>query len=535
VTETFRAPDASLGGVRPLIEQSLSRSVRHVAGLDGLRALSIAAVVAYHADVAQTPGGFIGVEVFFALSGYLIASSLMSELERHGRIDIGRYVTRRARRLVPALLAMLSVVTLAVVVGFPDEIDHLRRGLIGALTGSSNWVDIVAGTSYFSELGRGPVLRHLWSFAVEVQAYVVLPVLLWGLWRATGRHRRLTSATLAGLGALSYGWQALMAHGAIDSSRAYFGTDTRIGAVLLGAALAAWPRSQWRHRWVPELVGVGALMVLGYGVATIDGGDPSLYQGVMAAYCVAGVVAIWACGASQSMRTNWVLANPVLSWMGTRSYGIYLWHWPIFVLTRPIAGVAFSPVGLAWRLGVTALIAELSHRFVEARWLRPAEPMIKPQPSSRHWLPVGQLQMGASLGLVAALAVGVVTARPGRDEVSDRLNALGAQPSFGGGSAVRPAVLPALPLPVDGPTPTTAELGDDVPATVGASDVGTGTPSSIVSSDVDVSAQQSPVAGGEDPAPVASTPALVPTITLIGDSVMLAASDELKEAHQCSR
>jgi peptidoglycan/LPS O-acetylase OafA/YrhL len=152
--------------------------ITHVAALDGVRALAIAVVIAYHADLVAFPGGFLGVETFFVLSGFLVSASLIAELERHGRIHIGRYFIRRVRRLAPALVTMLGSFAVVVLVGFPDQLSHLRRGSIGALTGSGNWLELTSG-DYFATFGRGPVFRHLWSFAVEVQAYAILPISVW--------------------------------------------------------------------------------------------------------------------------------------------------------------------------------------------------------------------------------------------------------------------------------------------------------------------------------------------------------------------
>ncbi len=204
----------------------------HVGSLDGMRALAIAAVIAYHADFAAVPGGFLGVECFFVLSGFLVTRALLAELGRNGRISLRSFARRRARRLAPGLFVMLATVSAVVVLSFPDQVSHLRRGAVGALTGTSNWLELTNG-DYFATFGRGPVLRHLWSFAVELQAYAILPCLLSLIWVRTKRHADVAIAlglfTLAG-----YGWQAYVAIRHPGTSRPYFGTDSRIAAVFAG-------------------------------------------------------------------------------------------------------------------------------------------------------------------------------------------------------------------------------------------------------------------------------------------------------------
>src|SRR5439155_22505891 len=198
--------------------------------IDGLRALAVAAVVLYHADVSWLPAGFLGVDVFFAISGYLICGLLLAEWDRNGRISLRRFWARRARRLLPAVGALLVGVTVAAIVVAPDAVDRLRGDIPAAVGYVSNWWQIARGQSYFELFGRPPLLRHLWSLAVEEQFYVALPlVFLWLSRRGPlPTARRMAAYAMAGAVASSVLMQVLWRSG--DPSRAWYGTDTRASA-----------------------------------------------------------------------------------------------------------------------------------------------------------------------------------------------------------------------------------------------------------------------------------------------------------------
>ena len=171
--------------------------MRYVPGLDGLRALSVSAVLLYHADVTWMPGGFLGVDVFFAISGYLITSLLLAEFRNHGGVNVGRFYLRRARRLLPALFLVLAAVSLFSVIFLPDEVRSLRGDVVAALGYATNWWQIFQHQSYVAAQGRPPLLRHLWSLAVEEQFYLIWPLLLVGMLRIwKGRRTPMLLATL---------------------------------------------------------------------------------------------------------------------------------------------------------------------------------------------------------------------------------------------------------------------------------------------------------------------------------------------------
>jgi peptidoglycan/LPS O-acetylase OafA/YrhL len=337
----------------------------YLTGLDGLRALAVAAVLLYHAGLLA--GGFLGVEVFFVISGYLITSLLIREWQLNDSIDIRAFWIRRARRLVPASVLTI-VVTLAVaVVALPDEVASLRGAAAAALLSVSNWYAIFNQQSYFESVGRPPLLRHYWSLAIEAQFYLVWPIaLVFGLSRF--RQRYVLVATLL-IALASAVWMAVLHQPDGDPSRVYYGTDTRASGLLLGAALAlAAPR--WRSRGL-TIDGAGALALGGLAFLCLKLGeyDPFLYSGGFALVGLLSLVTIAAAVHPEGHFGRRVLEWAPLRWLGVRSYGIYLWHWPVFMLTRPGLDVPLDGWPLfILRLTLVLLLADFSFRCVEKPW-----------------------------------------------------------------------------------------------------------------------------------------------------------------------
>ncbi len=492
---------------------------------DGLRALAIAAVIGYHADIVWLPGGFLGVEVFFVLSGYLIGGTLFTELERSGRVQLTSYLSRRVRRLAPALLTMLGVTAAVVLLRFPDQVGHLRRGAIGGVTGSGNWLDLYFAGDYFAQFGRGPILRHLWSFSVEVQAYLLLPILIPAIWRIAEKSRALAATLLGGLGLMAYIWQAIVALHPNGAPRAYFGTDTRIGAILFGAALAAvQPERFTRYvrRQPTALIGFLCLVGLGFAAVRVDGTDANLYQGILAATAALTVLVIAASSGTQTSSLSRVLSAPPLRWIGTRSYGLYLWHWPIFVFTRPIAGVPMSWLGFVARVAAASLLAEVSFRWIEGGSTLTTRVRIETR---------RRLGLTVAVCVSIALAFGVATASPARLVASDDPQRLGLVVALDV-TSIPTTVAPVTTLPA-----TTSPLTTLPPLTVFANptsvsqnvgplpDRQSGSQKTILSATVLPETTRQPDAF--EPDTTVRPSILASDLTLIGDSVMRVAERSL--------
>ncbi len=346
---------------------------RYMPGLDGLRALAVLAVVAYHEQFGWAAGGLLGVGVFFTLSGYLITDLLLGQWAAAGRLQLGDFWLRRARRLLPALFVMLAVVTAWVTVADRARLAGLRGAVAAAASYTSNWYLIAGSGSYFARFAPPGPLDHLWSLAVEEQFYLIWPgLLLLGLYLMRRRRpdtlRWLMRPALL-LAAASAVAMLLLYQPGLDPTRVYEGTDTRAFGLLIGAALAAaWPsRRQARTpRWGRlslEAAGIAGLAVIGLMIWRTGEYSPFAYRGglVLLSVATAAVVAAAACPAtSVGLALGW---RP-LRWIGVRSYGIYLWHYPVIVLTTP-ANAGENLVRAGWQMAASVVAAALSWRFIE--------------------------------------------------------------------------------------------------------------------------------------------------------------------------
>ncbi|HZG66666.1 MAG TPA: acyltransferase family protein, partial [Herpetosiphonaceae bacterium] len=343
----------------------------YLPGLDGLRAIAVIAVLLFHAGL-DLRGGFLGVESFFVLSGFLITGLLLAEWREHGRVDLGRFWLRRARRLLPALFLVLASTLLYAIMFLPSELAEVRSNVAAALLYVMNWQLVWTDRPYFDPSVRPPLLQHLWSLAVEEQFYLLWPLLFVALVRMV-RVRGLLLVTLAAAVASAM-LMALLYRPGADPSRIYYGTDTRAAGLLLGAVLAV----VWRPGHPPgatkrnvgsllDTAGVLALSALIAAYLRIYGQHPLLYPGGFVLVGLATAVIVMAVTHPQTRLVPGVLGWQPLRWIGLRSYGLYLWHWPIFQVTRPYLDVPLQGwLLLALRLALTAAIAALSYRWVES-------------------------------------------------------------------------------------------------------------------------------------------------------------------------
>jgi peptidoglycan/LPS O-acetylase OafA/YrhL len=322
-----------------------------------VRAVAVALVLADHGGIPGMGGGFLGVDVFFVLSGFLITSLLLDELGRTGRIDLGDFWIRRARRLLPALVLMVLAVAIGRQFFSREAVAGLRDDAVAAFFWVANWMFVADKTDYFSRGAPPSPLQHAWSLGVEEQYYIVWPLLLVAvavLLAAGARRRqgwasvggvRLTVFLLAVLGALGSAAAAILLASDGSRNRVYFGTDTRAQALLVGAAASAllvgdwsalnrgWSllRSRWA-KWIARVLPVIGLALLGVFTHYATGSAHEFHQGLLTAVAIAAVLVIAPVALDQRGPVAAVLAWPPLVWLGAISYGVYLWHWPIFLV-----------------------------------------------------------------------------------------------------------------------------------------------------------------------------------------------------------
>ena len=516
-TRTLRLRPVS---ATPLTAAAAPARIPYLPGLDGIRALAVLAVVLYHLGVAAVPGGFLGVDVFFVLSGFLITGSLVAEHARSGGVDLGRFLLRRARRLLPALWLMLLAVCTAAVLVFRGELGELRTDVPAALLYVSNWASLAGEQSYFEAVGRPPLLQHLWSLAIEGQFYVVWPIAVVLVFRFGGPARVARVARVALVGAvLSTALMAVLAvEGGFpipnDPSPAYLGSASHAMGLLLGAALGAvW--APWRTTasastsasrgglapWWLELVGVAGLIGLVAAFWWVDALSFALYRGGFAAVSIVAAMVVCAV-AHPGSQVGRLLGIQPWRYFGQRSYGIYLWHWPVFMLTRPGFELAFDGVAASVvRVALALLLAEASYRWVEVpvrsgalgRWVTRLR--VEGLEAGGR-LPVrivaGPVALGVLvIALTTALAAPPVVAREPGHPVSVIVR------------QAAPDLEPAPPVAAE-PAPTPA--GSVVPP-------------------ADPPADPAPAPAAPPPAPAA--PAAPPLTTVVGDSVMAAIAPAL--------
>lgn len=351
------------------------RSIQYIPAIDGLRALAVIAVMFYHLGFSWIPGGFLGVDLFFVISGYVITRLLLDSIAQSGGLDLRGFYLARLRRLLPALIFMLTTTTIAVGIWAPDTIRRLLIDAPFSLTGTMNWWLVAREQDYFESIGRPSLLQHTWSLAVEAQFYLLWPLLLYFILKKFGKkHIPFASLLIAG----SSGVALLLVSISLDAantskvSHVYFGTDTHSIGLFLGAALAvSWiPQNftmnltQKAQNFVDGIGVFGFVGILGTFLF-IDASNPGMYK---IAFPLAGFfgAAIIMSIVHPASRFAPVLQNKVLLWIGERSYAIYLWHWVIFQVTRPTVDLAGQTWALySLRILIVFALADISLRFVE--------------------------------------------------------------------------------------------------------------------------------------------------------------------------
>ena len=341
----------------------------HQPALDGIRALAVIAVMLFHAGLGWTHAGFLGVDVFLVLSGFLITLLLLREISSTRRIDVRAFWLRRARRLLPALvLVLIAVACFGAFVATDEEALGLRGDLFGSLFYVQNWRLVLSGQPYFAQFGSPSPLRHMWSLAIEEQWYLVWPLAFLGIVRVTRGRTRVIAAVIAALALTSAALMMLLYTPGGDALRIYYGTDTRAQALLLGALLAVGfsvRTTEWTRAWrlAFQTAGVAGLVFVAGVVGTKSETWPRLYRGGFTLIAIASGAII--AGAMVRGPLRRVLSLPPLPAIGRISYGLYLWHWPIYVWLSPDRTGRSGNTLLALRLALTLVVAIASYVLVE--------------------------------------------------------------------------------------------------------------------------------------------------------------------------
>ena len=353
---------------------STDKPIRHIASIDGLRAIAVTAVVLYHLGISWLPGGFLGVDLFFVISGYVITRLILDSINKSSALDLRAFYWARLRRIYPGFLFMVFSTIIFIGVWAPEAIKRFLTDLPYALTGSMNWALVARHQDYFESIGRPPLLQHTWSLAVELQFYLIWPIILLTVLKYFGKanvaRAALAIAMFSGA-ALFFVSLQLDAANSQQVSHIYFGTDTHSLGLFLGSALAvSWiPQNlsaniEKRAQDVIDGIGVAGLIGLIATFLFIDENNATLYK---IAFPLAG---IFGCLVIISLvhpasRFAPIISSAPFTWVGQRSYGIYIWHWVVFQVTRPSVDLT----GETWALYLARVLLVLALADISLRWI----------------------------------------------------------------------------------------------------------------------------------------------------------------------
>jgi len=348
--------------------------VKHISSIDGLRAIAVTAVVMYHLGISWIPGGFLGVDLFFVISGYVITRLILDSINQSSALDLRAFYAARLRRIYPGFLFMVICTIIFIGVWAPEAIKRFLSDLPYALTGTINWMLVARHQDYFEAVGRPPLLQHTWSLAVELQFYLIWPIILLTVLKYFGKKN---IARIALIIAMFSGTTLFFVSLQLDQSNAqqishiYFGTDTHSLGLFLGSALAvSWiPQNlsadiEKRAQDVIDGIGVVGLLGLISTFLFIDESNANLYR---IAFPLAG---IFGCLVIISLvhpasRFAPIISTAPFRWIGQRSYGIYIWHWVIFQVTRPSVDLS----GQTWALYLARVLLVLALADISLRWV----------------------------------------------------------------------------------------------------------------------------------------------------------------------
>ena len=451
------AVDEPGDAARPRAARSTRRA--HIASLDGLRAVAIALVLLFHGGVGWAHGGYLGVDLFFVLSGYLIGAKLIGEQARTGTVGLARFWGGRFRRLLPALLFMLVGVALfAALVAESNAQRGIRNDVYASLAYVVNWHVIFGHVGYFASSAAPSPVRHLWSLSVEEQFYLLFPLLLLGLGKV-GRTGRRMAAPITALIVISTLWTAVLAARGADATRLYEGTDTRLATVLLGV-LAAIVVREWTkpRQWLDPAAIVSTVVAIAILLAA-HGSDRWMYPYGQLLFGVAAAVIVVAVANRTSTLPVRVLALPPFVALGAISYGVYLWHWPIYLVLTPHRTGVDGAALLLIRVLASIAVATVSYRLIE-------QPIRTRRVDFAHPVIVGV----AAVAVVAVLITAVTAGAPSGDALQGRSGPRGTIDVATDGQALPPIhVAPVVSIPPPIPEarkPRVALVGDSAGASL---------------------------------------------------------------------
>lgn len=409
--------------------KTVPKQRHYITGIDGFRTIAVLGVIAYHLLPAFLPGGFLGVPIFFGLTGYLVTDSFLNQIHQGNAFSVGQFYRHRLKRLSPALFAMLISTSAYITVFARPLLAGLRATIITNVLYVYNWFEISHGQSYFDRFNGESPFTHLWTLSIEGQFYLIWPFVIWGLVKWLKQRARIAS-TLAGLAVLSMILMAVLYHGDASVNRVYYGSDTRAFSLFLGAALATiWPSRQLNphlkvggRRLLNWIGGISlVVMVLMYWL--ISGTDAITYRGGMALFSVLTTFMIAVIVHPGASWNRW-LTNPVFTWIGKRSYGIYLYQFPVMVFyEQRVVNVAAHPVlNSLVELILILIVTELSYRFIEQPLAGRSWSINWRQLQRKIRQPMQWLNQPAKLGTIGVMLVLTLLTLAGFVQASSRVN-----------------------------------------------------------------------------------------------------------------